>query len=264
MGINIIKGRDFSADFSTDSMCVLINEAAAKAFGWENPIGGIIGVPSSNDSDVEMPKYTVIGIMEDFNYESVHEPIQALVCFLNRSRGAMGIRLESNVNIKELIQFIESKWDEYAPEQPFEYTFFDESLEQMYASEVRLREILTSFTILAFFVSCLGLFGLALFATEQRKKEIGIRKVNGASITQTVLLLSYDFTKLVLISFIIATPISYYFVNKWLDNFAYRTNISWWIFAITGLLSYIVAMLAIVYQSYRAASANPADTLRDE
>jgi putative ABC transport system permease protein len=172
--------------------------------------------------------------------------------------------MKANADIRSTLKFLEKKWKEYAPGQPFEYDFFDESLNQMYAAEVRLGRILVSFTVLAFLVSCLGLFGLALFSTEQRKKEIGVRKVNGASITQTVMLLSYDFTKLVIISFIIACPISYYIVNKWLENFAYRTNISWWIFAITGLLSYVVAMLAIVYQSYRAASANPADTLRDE
>jgi len=262
LGLKIIKGRDFSKDLSTDSTCVLINEAAAKSFGWDDPIGQIIGI--STAVNTELDNYTVIGVMEDFNFESVHDPIKPLACFLNRSTGAMSIRMEANADIRSTLKFLEKKWKEYAPDQPFEYDFFDESLNQMYASEVRLGRILVSFTILAFLVSCLGLFGLALFSTEQRKKEIGVRKVNGASISQTVMLLSFDFTKLVIVAFIIAVPISYYITNRWLENFAYRTNISWWIFAITGLLSYIVAMLAIVYQSYRAAAANPADTLRDE
>ncbi len=262
LGLKIVKGRDFSKDFLTDSVGILINDAAAKSFGWDDPIGQIVG--SSTDDNTELDNYTVIGVMENFNFESVHDPIKPLVCFLNRSTGAMSIRMEANVDIRSTIKFLESKWKEYAPDQPFEYDFFDESLNQMYAAEVRLGRILVAFTVLAFLVSCLGLFGLALFSTEQRKKEIGIRKVNGASISQTVMLLSYDFTKLVIISFIIACPISYYVVSKWLENFSYRTNISWWIFAITGLLSYIVAMIAIAYQSYRAAAANPADTLRDE
>lgn len=262
LGLKIIKGRSFSKDFLTDSSCVLINEAAAKSFGWDDPIGQIVG--ASTAVSTELDNYTVIGVMEDFNFESVHDPIKPLACFLNRSTGAMSIRMEAKADVRSTLKFLEKKWKEYAPDQPFEFDFFDESLNHMYAAEVRLGRILVSFTVLAFLVSCLGLFGLALFSTEQRKKEIGIRKVNGASITQTVMLLSYDFTKLVIISFVIACPISYYIVNKWLENFAYRTNISWWIFAITGLLSYVVAMLAIVYQSHRAASANPADTLRDE
>jgi putative ABC transport system permease protein len=262
LGLKIIKGRNFSKDFLTDSTCVLMNETAAKSFGWDDPIGHIIGI--SSGTNTELGNYTVIGVIEDFNFESVHDPIKPLVCFLNRSTGAMSIRMEAKADVRSTLKFLEKKWKEYAPDQPFEFDFFDESLNQMYAAEVRLGRILISFTVLAFLVSCLGLFGLALFTTEQRKKEIGIRKVNGASISQTIVLLSYDFTKLVVISFIIACPISYYIINKWLENFAYRTNISWWIFAITGLLSYVIAMIAIVYQSYRAAAANPVETLRDE
>jgi putative ABC transport system permease protein len=261
LGLKIIKGRDFSKDFLTDSMGVLINEAAAQSFGWDDPIGQIVGFQAS---DNKIKNYQVIGLIEDFNFESVHDPIQPLVCLLDRSREAMAVRMETKADIRSTLKFLEKKWKEYVPGQPFEYDFFDESLNQMYGAEVRLGKILISFTVLAFLVSSLGIFGLALFSTEQRKKEIGIRKVNGASISQIVMLLSYDFTKLVIISFIITVPISYYFTNKWLENFAYRTNISWWIFAITGLLSYVIAMIAIVYQSYRAAAANPADTLRDE
>lgn len=264
VGLKIVKGRGFSKDFLSDSLAILINEAAAKSFGWDDPIGQIIGSPTSATSDAEMINYTVIGVIEDFNFESVHDPIAPFVCYLGRSLNSMAIRMEAKADIRSTLKFLESKWKEYALDQPFEYTFFDESLNQMYTAEIRLGKILVAFTILAFLVSCLGLFGLALFSTEQRKREIGIRKVNGASIRQTVILLSFDFTKLVIISFIIAVPISYYMVSKWLENFAYRTNVSWWIFAITGLLSYIIAMIAILYQSYSAAAANPADTLRNE
>jgi putative ABC transport system permease protein len=259
--LKIVKGREFSKEFSTDSVAVVINQAAAKSFGWDDPIGKTIGEPI-NPTDVAM--YNVIGVVEDFNYESAHYPIEPLVIFLQKSTGAIAIRLTDNSDIRASVSFLESKWKQYAPDQPFEFTFFEERLNQLYKSDRRLGKILMTFTFLAFFVSCLGLFGLALFSTEQRKKEIGIRKVNGASISQTVLLLSYDFTKLVIIALIIACPISYYFMTKWLENFAYRTNISIWVFVGTALVSYLVAMLAISFQSYRAAAANPVDTLRNE
>jgi len=259
--LKIIKGREFSKEFSTDSVAVIINQAAAKSFGWDDPIGKTIGEPM-NPNEVAM--YNVIGVVEDFNYESAHNPIEPLIFFLQKSTGAIAIRLAENSDIRSSVSFLESKWKQYAPEQPFEFTFFEDSLNQLYQSDRRLGKVLMTFTFLAFFVSCLGLFGLALFSTEQRKKEIGIRKVNGATIVQTVLQLSYDFTKLVIVALVIACPFSYYLMNKWLENFAYRTNISIWVFVGTALLSYLVAMLAIAYQSYRAAAANPVDTLRNE
>ncbi|MBN1198857.1 MAG: ABC transporter permease, partial [Bacteroidales bacterium] len=151
-----------------------------------------------------------------------------------------------------------------APHQPFEYAFIDDSLNRQYASERRLGQILMIFTGLAFFVSALGLFGLALFATEQRKQEIGIRKVNGSGVIQIIRLLSYDFTKLVMIAFIIATPVAWYIMQRWLENFAYKTGISWWIFIVTGVVSYIITMITIGYYSYRAAVVNPVETLRNE
>jgi putative ABC transport system permease protein len=261
LGINIKKGRGFSKDFPTDSSAVLINEAAAKSFGWDDPIGKIIGWPIS---ETRIDKYTVIGVLDNFNFESVHKPISPMVCFLNHSKGALSIRLKSGTDISSAIKFIESKWDHYSPSSSFDYTFYDDSLNHLYASESKLNQILVAFTVIAFFVSCLGLIGLAMFATEQRKKEIGIRKVVGASVTQVGKLLSYDFTKLVIIAFLIATPVSYYAMTKWLENYAYKTNISWWIFVLAGLISYITAMIAIGYQSYKASAANPVETLRDE
>lgn len=261
LGINIIKGRGFSKEFPTDSSAVLINKAAAKSFGWDDPIGKIIGNPVS---ETEIVKYTVIGVLDNFNFESVHNPIMPMVCFLGKSSGALSVRLEPGSDISSSIEFLESKWEQYASGSPINYSFYDDSLNHLYASEAKLNQILVAFTVLAFFVSCLGLIGLAMFTTEQRKKEIGIRKVVGASITEVGKLLSYDFTKLVIIAFIIATPVSYYIMSKWLENYAYKTNISWWIFVLAGLISYITAMIAIGYQSYKASAANPVDTLRDE
>jgi putative ABC transport system permease protein len=260
LGINVIKGRGFSEEFPTDSTAVVINQAAARSFGWNDPIGKIVGKTNGE----EVKKYTVIGVVKDFNYESVHNPIMSMVCFLDYSTGALTVQLESGTDIYSSIKFIESKWEHYSPGSSFDYTFYDDSLNHLYASEAKLNQILVAFTFIAFFVSCLGLIGLAMFTTEQRKKEIGIRKVVGASITQVGKLLSYDFTKLVIIAFLIATPVSYYVMTKWLENYAYKTNISWWIFVVAGLISYITAMIAIGYQSYRASAANPVETLRDE
>jgi len=261
LGINIIKGRGFSEEFPTDASAVLINKAAARSFAWDDPIGKIIGYPNT---ETEILKYTVIGVLDDFNFESVHNQISPMVCFLGKSTGALTVRLESDSDISSSIEFIESKWEHYSPDRSINYTFFDDSLNHLYASEAKLNQILIAFTVIAFFVSCLGLIGLAMFTTEQRKKEIGIRKVVGASITQVGKLLSYDFTKLVIIAFLIATPVSYYVMSKWLENYAYKTNISWWIFVLAGLISYITAMIAIGYQSYKASAANPVETLRDE
>jgi putative ABC transport system permease protein len=261
LGINIIKGRGFLKEFPTDASAVLINNAAARSFGWDDPIGKIIGRPIN---ETEILKFNVIGVLDDFNFESVHKPISPKVCFLDQSTGALTVRLEPGTDIYSSIKFIESKWEHYSPGSSFDYTFYDDSLNHLYASESKLNQILVAFTFIAFFVSCLGLIGLAMFTTEQRKKEIGIRKVVGASITQVGKLLSYDFTKLVIIAFLIATPVSYYVMTKWLENYAYKTNISWWIFVVAGLISYITAMIAIGYQSYRASAANPVETLRDE
>jgi len=261
LGISIIKGRGFSEEFPTDSSAVLINQAAAKSFGWDDPIGKFVGHPIS---ETEIKRYTVIGVLDDFNFESVHNPISPMVCFLDQSTGALSVRLESGSDISSSIEFLESKWKHYSPGSAIDYTFYDDSLNHLYASEAKLNQILVAFTVIAFFVSCLGLIGLAMFTTEQRKKEIGIRKVVGASITQVGKLLSYDFTKLVIIAFLIATPVSYYVISKWLENYAYKAKISGWIFVLAGLISYTTAMIAIGYQSYKASAANPVDTLRDE
>ena len=261
LGIEIIKGRGFSDKLQTDSASVLLNEAAARSFGWKDPIGKTIGKPGNNG---DLYLYTVIGVVKDFNFQSVHNPIQPYILYLGQSSGALTIRMGANTNIPSLLNLLKEKWAEYEPDRPLNYSFYNDKLNYMYASEVNLNKILIAFTFIAFFVSCLGLIGLAMFTTEQRKKEIGIRKVVGANITQVGRLLSYDFTKLIILAFIIACPISYYIMDKWLENFAYKTNISWWIFAVAGLLSYLTAMIAIGYQSYKVSAANPVDTLRDE
>ncbi len=261
LGIEVIKGRGFSQDFGGDSLAIVINETAAKAFGWKDPIGEVVGVPFGID---RMRDYKVIGVIEDFHYESVHNAIKPLVCFQQPTPGAITVRLKPSVPENEVLKSLHETWNSFTPGQPFHYTFFQSRLAMLYESEVRVSRILAVFTVLAFFISCLGLVGLAIFTTEQRKKEIGVRKVVGASGFQVGRLLSLDMTKLVLIAFFIATPIAYFIMYNWLQNFAYATDISWWIFVFAGLLSYLTGLLAIVYQASRAAAANPVDTLRDE
>ena len=265
--MKIVSGRGFSKEFSTDSSAIVINQAAVKLLGWKDPIGRKIGAILRSDFDVNKPVldvYTIIGVVEDFNYSSLHEPVQALAMYLKKSNDLITCRIRPETNISGTVAFLKSKWIENAPDKPFEYDFVADSIHRQYSGEVRLGKILGIFTGLAFFVSCLGLFGLALFASEQRKKEIGLRKVNGSGIGQIMWLLTADFTKLILISSIIACPVSYYMMRKWLESFAYRTGISWWIFALTILLSCFVALVTIGYQSYRAASTNPIDTFRSE
>ncbi len=265
--MKVVRGRWFSKDFSTDSSAVIINEAGAKLLGWEDPIGKKFGFGMDIESQPKKPLmtlHTIIGVVNDFNFSSLREPIGGLAIYLSESNSKITCRIQSETDINALIDFIKSQWTELAPDQPFNYYFISDDLNLQYGSELRLGKILGIFTGLAFFVSCLGLFGLALFSSANRKKEIGLRKVNGSGITQIIWLLSTDFTKLIFISFVIACPVSLYLMSRWLQSFAYRTNIPWWIFAFTGALTYFIAMMTISYQSYRAASANPVDILRDE
>jgi putative ABC transport system permease protein len=266
-GMKIISGRGFSKDFSTDSAAVVINQAAVKLLGWKDPVGRKIGTfvgGEFNGKDALLDVYTIIGVVEDFNFRSLHEPVSALAMYLKPSDQMITCRIRRRTNISELLSFIKSKWDENAPGEPFDHDFVVESLHRQYGGEVRLAKILGIFTGLAFFVSCLGLFGLVLFASEQRKKEIGLRKVNGSGIGQIIWLLGSDFAKLILISALVACPVTYFLMARWLENFAYRTSISWWIFALTVMISFVLAMITVGYQSFRAATANPVSTLRTE
>jgi putative ABC transport system permease protein len=265
--MKIVRGRGFSKDFSTDSSAIIINEAGAKLLGWEDPIGKKIGYGMDIEAQPNKPTmtlHTIIGVVADFNFASLHEPIGGLAIYLDESTSKTTCRIRSESDITALIDFIKSQWTELAPDQPFNYYFISDNLNLQYGSEVRLGKILGIFTGLAFFVSCLGLFGLALFASANRKKEIGLRKVNGSGIFQIIWLLSADFTRLIIISLFIACPVSYFMMSRWLENFAFHTNITFLIFAIAGLASYLIAMATIGYQSYKAATANPADTLRNE
>lgn len=265
--MKIVAGRGFSKEFSTDSSAVVINQAAVRLLGWKEPLGRKIGAILRENYDINHPsldEYTIIGVIEDFNFNSLHQPVGALAMYVRKSNDLITCRMRPGTDIMSMIAFLKTRWIENAPNQPFEYDFVANSLHRQYGGESRLGKILGIFTGLALFVSCLGLFGLALYASGQRKKEIGLRKVSGSGTGQIVWLLTADFTKLILIAAVFACPVSFYLMHKWLENFAYRTGISWWIFALTILMSCLVALATIGYQSYKAASANPVDTFRSE
>ena len=259
MGMKILKGRNFSKDFGTDSDAVIINETAAKLFGYDDPVGKKIYTTDNN----KVLSYNIIGEVKNFNYESLRQNIGPLGFFLGKSTGLASFRVNT-ANIKNLVGQIESKWKAMASGMPFSYRFLDDSFNEMYNSEQRVGKIAMIFSILAIFIACLGLFGLATFIAEQRTKEIGIRKVLGASVNGIVQLLSKDFLKLVLIAFVIAVPISWWAMHRWLQDFAYRINISWWIFIIAGFLALLIALLTISFQAIKAAIANPVKSLKTE
>ncbi|UCC38314.1 MAG: ABC transporter permease [Candidatus Aminicenantes bacterium] len=262
MDIEIAAGRNFSADFRTDiEQSILINETAAKKFGWVNPIGKTIREISMSR---KVSKYTVIGVVKDFHMESLHKQISPLfIRFTTHIFNSLSVRI-SPENIPQTLSFLRDKTRQVDPHRPFEYTFLDDSFDAQYRAEERLSKIFSYFSVLAIFIACLGLFGLASFTAEQRTKEIGIRKVLGASVSGIVVLLSREFIKWVLIANAIAWPVSYLAMAKWLQNFAYRTAISPLPFIISFVLALIITFATISYQSLKAALANPVDSLRYE
>jgi putative ABC transport system permease protein len=263
LGMQIVKGRNFSKAFGTDSLGVIVNETAAQLFGYKDPLNkGVMSFVNNNSK--KTVTYHIIGIVKDFHFESLKNDIGAVCLFLNLSRGNVSFRLNAQNDIPSTVKRIEAKWNEMAPGQPFSYAFMDDSFNSVYKAEQRIGKISLAFAFLTILVACLGLFGLITFIAEQRTKEIGIRKVLGASVTSIVQLLSKDFVILVVVSIVIASPIAYYIMNKWLQDFAYRVEISWWIFALAGIIAIAIALLTVSYQAIRAALMNPVKSLRAE
>ncbi|GAB4230970.1 MAG: ABC transporter permease [Ekhidna sp.] len=263
LGLNMVEGRGFSEGFSSDSTAVIINETAARRFGYDNPVGSkIYNYGGSNDEPV-VEGYRIIGVVEDFHFQSLRENISPLVMHLGQNNGYALFKIQPE-NIEETIAYIEQKWEEIVPGQPFQYSFMDQEFNAMYAEEQKVSEVFTSFSVLAIVIACLGLFGLAAFTAEQKTKEIGIRKTLGATVTNIVTLLSKNFMKLVLIAFGIAIPVSYWAMNAWLEDFAYRTTFKPTTFIISGLIALLIALLTIGFQSWNAARVNPAESLKDE
>ena len=259
MGFSVIAGRNFSRDIPSDSSAMLVNEAVVKEMGWQNPIGEkLISFNGPKPSEI-----TVVGVLKDYNFESLRANIRPILILLGNFGNDMTVRYKLD-DPKEAIKLIESKWREVAPEEPFEFTFLDERFDELYRSEQRLGVLFTIFTGLAIFIACLGLFGLAAFTAEQRTKEIGIRKAMGASSFSIVRLLSTEFVNFILVAFILSIYPAYYFISGWLENFAYRIEINWLVFLLSGILALFVALLTVSIQSVKASHLNPANTLRYE
>jgi putative ABC transport system permease protein len=254
--IKFIGGRDFSSDFGTDSSGYLINQAAAKRIGYKDPVGQPLTLWRKPGK--------IVGLIEDFHFNSLHEPIRPLIIRLaDNYYGNILIRTQPG-KTKTALASIEALYRKLNPKFPFTYSFVDSEYQKIYKSETVVGTLSTIFALLAIFIACLGLFGLAAFTAEQRVKEIGVRKVLGASISSIVALLSKDFVKLVIIAIVIASPIAWYVMNKWLTSFAYKIDIGWWVFAFAGLLSLAVALLTISFQSIKAGLMNPVKSLKSE
>jgi putative ABC transport system permease protein len=262
LGMKIQSGRNFSKDMPTDSTAVIINETAEKMLGFKNPINQLIYYPQDSKASVLKP-YHIIGVMKDFNFQSLRTNVTPLMLFMGDNKGGLSIRANA-ANIPALLNQIKSKWAAFSPNQQFNYTFMNQDFDAVYRTEQRMGTIFVSFTTLAIVIACLGLFGLAAYAAEQRTKEIGIRKVLGASMSTIVQMLSKDFIKLVLIAIIIASPLAWWAMNKWLQDFAYRIHIQWWVLAIAGSGAILIAFITISFQSIKAALINPVKSLRSE
>lgn len=263
LNLNIISGRDFSEEFITDSTSVILNEAAVSMLG-KTP-EEVIGLRITDDfrNEESMSFYTVIGVVENFHFETLRNSIDALSLVIGKASNRMMIKLKAS-GFSQTIGQVEDLWEEMAPGQPFDYYFMDDSFNDTYKAEQRLGRIFITFATLSIFIACLGLFGLAAFNAEKRAKEIGIRKVLGASVTQISYKLSSDFLKLVFIGIVVSLPLAWYAMNQWLQNFSYRIEIGWWVFALSGTLAVVISILTVSQQSMKAALANPVKSLRSE
>lgn len=258
-GLEIVEGRNISSEFSTDSSdAYLINETAVRDLMLENPIGTAIQATDGHGPG------KIVGVVKDFHYRSLHKKIEPLVLRHDQNNmWCMSVKFSDGA-LKEGLAAVESEWKKIVPDYPFNYEFVDDTIARQYKADQNTGVLLTSFSALAIIIACLGLLGLTAFMTEQRKKEIGVRKVLGASVASVVLLLSKDFSKLIIIAFVIVVPIAWYAVNQWLNDFAYKAEISPLVYLGAGLSILIVAFSSMAYQSIKAAVVNPSDTLRNE
>jgi len=258
--LEMAEGRDFSQTFSTDTNFVyLVNEAAVKQYGLDPAIGRVI---ASGDRNPQ--RGPIVGVVKDFHFAPLHQKIEPLVIGLfNGPIPYISVKL-SAANLSQTVGQIEKLWAQIEPDRPLEFSFLDDQLDQAYRFETQLGKIVSYFTALAIFIACLGLFGMASFAAEQRTKEIGIRKVLGASVPGVIALLSKDFTRLVFSGFVIAAPLAYLAMNRWLDDFAYRIALGPSVFLFAGVAAFVIALLTVSYQSIKAALTNPVEALRYE
>ena len=261
MGIQLVEGRDFSTEYGLDTMNYLVNEAAAKKIGYKDPVG--------KELTMWGDKGMIVGLMKDYHHNSLHVPIEPLILRLHKMSwggnywGNVIVRTEKG-KTKQAIASMEKLYKQFNPGFPFKYYFTDDEIANRYKAEYTVSKLSRYFAFLAIFISCLGLFGLVTFTAEQRTKEIGIRKVLGASVTGIVGMLSKDFLTLVVIAAVIAFPVAWLAMHRWLNDFAYRVNIGWWVFVIAGVIALLIALLTISFQSIKAAIANPVKSLRTE
>ena len=262
LGLELAAGRYFSTAFATDSSAVVLNEAAARQLGFDNPIGRRLRIRLD---ERHMQDVTVIGVVKDFHMRSLHQEIPPLVLRMGHwAQWLMPLRIRTT-DVPALVASLEATWKALAlPGEPFLYSFLDEDYQALYRAEQTTERVFGVFAVLAIVIGCLGLFGLAAFTAEQRTKEIGVRKVLGASVTSIVVLLSKKYLALVVLAFLVAAPVAYLAMDRWLDTFAYRIEISWQIFLMAGLTAIGIALLTVSYQAIRAALADPVKSLRYE
>jgi len=259
-GLKLLAGRNFSRGSTTDTInSIIINESAVRKFGWENP-GTAIGKPFIMGGK----KGRIIGVVNDFHFNSLHENIQPLAIYPSQERFSR-ITVRTDVsNVSRSVEWITSVWKKHFPSALLDYNFLDKEIWEQYREEQRFSKIFSCFSLLSLLIACLGLYGLVSYAATQRVKEIGIRKILGASVRGIVVLLASDFLKLILLAFVIATPVAMYAMQGWLRDFVYRINIEWWMFASAGLLVIMVALITVSFKAIKAAIANPVKSLRAE
>ena len=260
MKLNLIRGRFFSKAFITDSSAVILNQRAVDLLGWEEPLGKRI-------SNYRIP-FHIVGVIEDYHYESLHQEVRPMALFLaggafDRSQRYISVRYHPG-DIEGTLTYIEDAWNDFVPNMPFEYSFLDDDYDNLYINEEQTRQLFTIFSMLAVFIASLGLFGLTSFVVDRKIKEIGIRKVLGATVPGIVGILSVTFTKWIVLANVLAWPAAWFAMNRWLQNFAYRVNIGWFSFLLAGLLALIIALATISFQTVKAAMANPVDALKYE
>ncbi|HEV2832622.1 MAG TPA: ABC transporter permease [Hanamia sp.] len=261
--MKIVEGRNFSEDMPTDSSAIIINETAARSLGFTNPLNAKLY--DFNSQAKQTQEFHVIGVVKDFNAGSLRYTTEPLVMRYSKYGGQFIFRIKS-ANIPQLIAQIESRYHSFdqMSSQPFLYSFLDEDFNNLYKGEQRTGTMFSTFTALAIFIACLGLYGLAVYSAEQRTKEIGIRKVLGASVKGIISLLSKEFIRLIIVSIVIATPLAWWAMNKWLQSFAYRIHVSWWVFVVAGFTALLIALITVSFQAIKAAVANPVESLRAE
>jgi putative ABC transport system permease protein len=269
LDLPITEGRFFSSRYPTDSLGIILNEKAVRELGLKNPVGARLTSP---DAFLNAPNgapyfFTVVGVVKDFHFQSLHQQISPLI-FINAAKFGnsppfTAVRIKAG-DFKTALASIGQSWKRFVPKRPFQYEFLDQSLADQYNSEQTTERLFTSFSVLAIFIACIGLLGLAAYATQQRRREIGVRKVLGASVGKIITMLSGNFMKLVLISMLLAFPVAWWAMHVWLQGFAYRVTISWWVFGLAAVITAGIAIATISFQAIRAAMANPVNSLRSE